>query len=191
MMPVQKPTMTYADYLAFEEQSDGKHEFLDGEVVAMAGGTPEHGALAMAMGAELRSALGDRPCRVFSSDVRIRIQVTGLTTYPDVSVVCAKLERDAEDSHAIVNPVLVVEVLSDSTEAYDRGEKAAHYRHIPSLREYVLVSQRHRRIEVFRRNEAGRWELFEFEGGTQCELASVGCSVNVDAVYRDPLAGVA
>jgi len=181
----------YAEYLAFEEQSDEKHEFLDGEVIAMAGGTPEHSALAMALGAELRNALGDRPCRVFSSDLRIHIQATGLTTYPDVSVVCSNLERDAEDPHAIINPVLVVEVLSDSTEAYDRGEKAAHYRQIPSLREYVLVSQRHRRIEIYRRNDSGRWELFEFESGAECELASVGCRVRVDEVYRDPLAGVA
>jgi Uma2 family endonuclease len=190
MMPAQKK-MTYAEYLAFEAASVEKHEFLNGEVFAMCGGTLEHGALAVAFSAALVKALGDRPCRVYSSDVRVRINATGLTTYPDMSVACGKAEVDAEDPHALVNPVLIVEVLSGSTEAYDRGEKAAHYRHIPSLKEYALVSQHHPRIEVFRRNEAGRWELYEFERGATCELVSVGVSLSVDDVYRDPLAGVA
>jgi Uma2 family endonuclease len=194
MMPARKQTMTYAEYLAAEEKSHEKHEFLDGEVYAMAGGTPDHAALAMAFGSELRSALGDLPCRVFSSDLRVRIRATGLTTYPDISVVCGKLETDAEDRHAVVNPVLIVEVLSDSSEAYDRGEKFAHYRHLSSLREYVLVSQNHRRVEVYRRNDAGRWELFEYEAGASaelCSLGSLGCFVRVDEVYRDPLAAAA
>lgn len=189
MMPAQKK-MTYAEFLAFEEASVEKHEFLNGEVFAMAGGTLEHGALAAAFILALGKALEDRPCRIFTSDVRVRIHATGLTTYPDVSVACGKAEVDVEDSHALVNPVMIVEVLSDATEAYDRGEKAAHYRHIPSLKEYVLVSQHRPRIEVYRRNEAGRWELYEYEGGASCELVSVGVSVSVDHVYRDPLAGV-
>jgi Uma2 family endonuclease len=132
--------MTYAEYLAAEERSLEKHEFLDGEIYAMSGGMPEHAALAMAFGRTLGNALLGRPCRVFSSDARVRVQNTGLTTYPDVSVVCGKLETDPEDPSAITNPVLLVEVLSDSTEARDRGEKASHYRHLASLREYVLVS---------------------------------------------------
>lgn len=119
---------------------------------------------------------------------RLTVHATGLTTYPDVSVACGKAETDAEDPHALVNPVLIVEVLSDSTEAYDRGEKAAHYRHIPSLKEYALVTRHRPRVEVYRRNDAGR-ELYE--RGASCELASVGASVSVDDVYRDPLAGVA
>ena len=182
--------MTYAEYLAAEERSFEKHEFLDGEVHAMSGGTPEHGALAMAFGAALGSALLGRSCRVFSSDVRVRVKATGLAAYPDISVVCGKLETDDEDPNAITNPVLLVEVLSDSTEARDRGEKAAHYRLIPTLREYVFVSQGRRRIEVYRRNEANRWELFEFEAGAKADLASVGCAIAVDDVYRDPLAAV-
>ena len=191
MMPARKPTMTYAEYLAFEEKSVEKHEFLNGEVFAMAGGTIEHAALAAAVSNALSNAVRDRPCRVYSSDLRVRIRATGLTTYPDVSVVCGQAEVDAEDRCAIVNPLLVIEVLSDSTEAYDRGEKAAHYRHLPSLREYVLVSQHRPRIEVFRRNEAGRWELYEYESGSHAELASVGCTIAVDEVYRDPLASAA
>jgi Uma2 family endonuclease len=188
MMPALTRRMTYAEYLAAEERSLEKHEFLDGEVHAMSGGTPEHGALAMAFGAALGSALLGRPCRVFSSDVRVRVKATGLAAYPDISVVCGKLETDDEDPNAIANPALLVEVLSDSTEARDRGEKAAHYRLIPILREYVFVSQGRRRIEVYRRNEANRWELFEFEAGAEADLASVGCAIAVDDVYRDPLA---
>jgi Uma2 family endonuclease len=187
--PSRRLSMSYARYVAAEETSAGKHEFLAGEVYAMAGGTPEHAALCAAVARELGNALLGKPCRVFSADARVRVQATGLATYPDVTVVCGKLETDAEDPHAIVNPVVLVEVLSDSTEGHDRGEKAAHYRHIPTLREYVFVSQGQRRIEVYRRNEAGRWELFEFEAGTAVELSSVGGSIRVDEVYRDPLAG--
>ena len=191
MMPARKPTMTYAEYLAFEEKSLEKHEFLNGEVFAMAGGTIEHAGLAAGISIAIGIALRDRPCRVYSSDLRVRIRATGLTTYPDVSVICGQAEVDGEDRCAIVNPVLLVEVLSDSSEAYDRGEKAAHYRHLPSLREYVLVSQHRPRIEVFRRNEAGRWELYEYESGSQMELTSVGCTIAVDDVYRDPVAATA
>jgi Uma2 family endonuclease len=186
--PAEKLVMTYADYLAAEAKSETKHEWLDGEVFAMAGGTPEHAALALSVGAELRIALRGRPCRVFSSDLRVKVQATGLATYPDASIVCGKLETDPQDPNAVVNPIVLVEVLSDSTEGYDRGEKFAHYRRIPSLREFVLVWQREPRIEVHRRNEAGRWELYEAGAGETIELASVGCRLSVDDVFRDPLA---
>jgi Uma2 family endonuclease len=188
MMPARKQTMTYAEYFAFEEKTPERHEFLNGEVFAMGGGTIEHARLIASVSVVLGNALRERPCSVYTAELRIRIRATGLTTYPDVSVVCGKPEKDSEDPCAIVNPTLVVEVLSDSTEAYDRGEKAAHYRHLPSLREYVLVSQHRPHIEVHRRNDTGRWELYESESGDMVELASVGCSIAVDEVYRDPLA---
>ena len=180
--------MEYLAYRELEAASSEKHEFLRGEVFAMAGGTPEHAALTAALSGELRSALAGRPCRVYSSDLRVRVQETDLATYPDVTVVCGKLETAKDDPHAATNPVLLVEVLSETSEAYDRGEKAAHYRRIPSLREYVLVSQRTRRIEVFRKNDRGHFELFEFGPTERAELASVGASFSVDDVYRDPLA---
>lgn len=189
--------MTYAEYVRLEAESDTKHEWLRGEVFAMAGGTPEHAALAMSVGGELRASLRDRPCRVYSADLRVKVESTGLATYPDVSVVCKKLETALEDPQAAVNPTIIVEVLSDSTEAYDRGEplrrlsaaeRVAHYRRIPSLREYVLVSQREPRIEVHRLNEAGHWELHEAIAGESVELPSIGCRLSVDEVYRDPLA---
>jgi Uma2 family endonuclease len=129
---------------------------------------------------------------VLSSDVRVRSKTTGLTTYADVTVVCDKLEVDDDDRHGVLNPRLIVEVLSDSTEAYDRGAKAAHYRRIESLREYVLVGQGEPLIEVYRRNERGKWELaIEARRGEIAELTSCGepIRIDVDAIYRDPLAG--
>jgi Uma2 family endonuclease len=138
--------MTYAAYLAAEELSETKHEYLCGEVFAMAGGTPEHAALMAAITVELGTALRGRPCRVYSSELRIRIDVTDLSTYPDVSVVRGELKTSSIDRNAITNPILIIEVLSDSTEAYDRGEKFSHYRRLPSLREYLLLSQHQPRI---------------------------------------------
>lgn len=181
--PARKLSFTYAEYLVQERASPTKHEFLGGEIFDMAGGTPEHARLAANVIAELRSALRQRPCAVFSSDLRVRVLATGLATYPDVSVVCGQLARDPEDKDAVVNPLVLVEVLSDSSEAYDRGEKFAHYRRIRSLKEYVLVSQAHRRIEVFRRNEDGSWTLYEAGPGERARLASIDGALDVDEVY--------
>ena len=175
--------MTYAECLAAEAVAEVRHEFLNGEVWAMAGGTPSHGALAISMTLALGAALRGKPCRGYSSDVRVRIPDTGLSTYPDLSVVCGELETAPDDKDAITNPIVLVEVLSDSTEAYDRGAKWAHYRRIPSLREYVLVSQGEPRVEVFRRIEGGRWELLEARPGESIELASLGVQLDVAAIY--------
>lgn len=182
--------MSYEQYLAAERASAVRHEYLRGEVFAMAGGTPEHAALAMAIGVQLGTALGNRSCRVFGSDLRVRVEATDLSTYPDISVICDHLERSEVDPNAVTNPVLIVEVLSDATEAYDRGEKFAHYRQIPSLREYVLVSQRRPLLEVYRKNDAGQWVLFEVRAGGLLELESMGgVTLAVDAIYRNPLVG--
>jgi Uma2 family endonuclease len=149
--------MSFAEYIAPEAKSEIRHEFLNGDVFAMAGGTPEHSVLAGATIRELGVALRGRPCHVFTSDLRVRVAATGLVTYPDVTVICADLESHPEDRSTILNPLVLVEVLSDSTEAYDRGAKAAHYRRIDSLREYVLISQNEPRIEVFRRLAGGHY----------------------------------
>lgn len=154
------------------------------------GRTPEHSALAAAVIGEIRGALRGRPCRVYSSDLRIRIPETDLTTYPDVSVVCGKLETDAQDPDAVLNPTVLVEVLSASTEAYDRGTKWARYRRISSLREYVLIAQDEPRIELYRLNDSGRWELFEARSGERMTIAALGISIEVDAIYANPLASV-
>jgi Uma2 family endonuclease len=172
-----KPYVSYPEYLALEEKSSTKHEWLDGAIFDMkahgrAGGTPNHATLAAAVTLFLGLQLRGKPCCVFSSDLKVRILATGLATYPDLTVVGSKLETDPQDANAATNPTLLVEVLSDSSEAYDRGEKFAHYRRLPSLREYVLVSHLTPRIEVWRRNDANRWELAqEIGAGERAELA--------------------
>jgi len=179
---------SYAEYLASEHASATKHEYVRGDVFAMAGGTIEHGRLQVAMASELRAALRGKPCSVFSGDVRIRVEATDFSCYPDISVVCTKLQTSAIDGQAITNPKLLVEVLPDSTEGYDRGAKFAHYRRIPSLEEYVLVSQAEPLVEVYRRNERDEWTLVaEAHAGDAVELRSLAVSVRVDAVYEDPL----
>src|SRR5688572_15281630 len=125
---------TFHEYLTIEQSSTIRHEFLAGEIYAMAGGSPQHAALALAVGATLLAQLRGDQCRVHGSDLRVRVPETGLTTYPDVSVVCGPYQTDAQDKNTIVNPALVVEVTSESTEEYDRGEKLASYQRIPSLR---------------------------------------------------------
>jgi Uma2 family endonuclease len=161
---------------------------VNGAVYAMAGGTAEHGRLAANVTAAVRLAIGDRPCAVFCSDVRVRIEATGRSTYPDLSVVCSQLEHASDDADAITNPVILVEVLSASTEASDRGDKFAPYRRLPALREYVLVSQSEPRIEVFRRGERDEWTLFEAREHQTLRLESIGAVLDVDEIYRDPLA---
>jgi Uma2 family endonuclease len=185
--PARKLSFTYAEYLEQEKTSGTKHEFVNGEIFAMSAGSPEHGRLAANVIGIIRSQLLGRPCIVFSSDARVRVLSTGLCTYPDMSVVCTRVELDPEDANSIINPIVLVEVLSDSTEAYDRGEKFAHYRRIPSLQEYVLVSQRKARIEVFRLNEKRSWTLYEAEAHESVELLSIGCKLSVDEVYANPI----
>jgi Uma2 family endonuclease len=178
--------MTYAQYLEFERASDARHEYLRGEVFAMAGGSPEHARLTANLIRELGAALRGRPCAVFTSDARVRIEATDRATYPDVTVVCGRLEHAPEDPDSITNPVVIVEVLSDATEADDRGEKFAHYRRLVSLREYLLVSQRARRLEIYRRR-GDRWLLDEAGAGQILRLDSIEVDLAVDEVYRDPL----
>jgi Uma2 family endonuclease len=188
--PARKLTYTFAEYLAMEAASDTKHEYVNGEIFAMAGGTIEHGRLAARVSALLDTLLAGRPCAPLNSDVRVRVLATGLATYPDVSVVCGSIERDPEDEHSVTNPVVIVEVLSDSTEAYDRGEKFAHYRRIPSLRDYLLVSQHKPRIEHYRRNDDGTWTFREVSPPDAVRL-SIGGELSVAAVFRDPFAASA
>ena len=182
--------VSYGEYLTLERRSDVKHEYVNGRIYAMAGGTPEHGRLTMSIGRLLGAALEGRPCAVFSSDVRVRVAATGRSTYPDLSVVCGRLERAADDPDAIINPVVLVEVLSASTEAADRGDKFAHYRRLPSLEEYALIAQDTPRVEVFRRqrDEQGEtWIMSEFGPGQTVHLASLGVDFTLDELYHDPL----
>jgi Uma2 family endonuclease len=153
-------------------------EYLAGEIFAMAGGTPEHGMIA----ARVIQALGARlpaTCHVLTSDVRLRIAATGLATFPDVSVVCGELVRAMDDPNAITNPVMLVEVLSPSTEEYDRGEKLRHYQQIPTLEAVLLVSQGEHRVTVVQRTSGG-WETTDHR--EELDLSRVG-RVPVAAFY--------
>lgn len=189
--PARLVRHTRAEYDAFERSSNVKHEFLDGVIYAMAGGSPEHAAVAMNVGTLLNVALRARPCRVYSSDLRIRVLDTGLETYPDGTVVCGSAERHPADDLAVTNPVLLVEVLSPSTEAYDRGEKLRHYRAIASLREVVLVDHRQKLVDVHRREEDGSWTRHEAGSGGAVRLRSLDSELVVDEVYRDGFADAA
>lgn len=174
---------TFDDYLSVEEMSAVRHEFLDGEIFAMAGGTPEHAALSAAMVVILGMRLAGRPCRPYSADLRIRVIATGLATYADASVICGEPVRDPASPTHVTNPSVVVEVLSRSTEDDDRGEKREHYQRIASLREYVLVAQDRREIEIHARNAAGGWQRLGRSPGQTVDLLSIGVQLTVDELY--------
>ena len=180
---------TFEDFLRLQRDTSTKHEFLGDQVWAMAGGSPENAAVSANIIALLGTALAGKPCRTFSSNLLLRVKATGLATYPDVSVVCGKLELDPEDAkqHTVVNPRVIVEVLSPSTEAYDRGEKLVHYKQIPSLAEVVLVSHDRHEVEIVRREDDGTWSREVARGEDVIQLASIGCELSVRAIYRDPL----
>src|ERR1700722_5245267 len=158
------PRVTVDEYLARERVSETKHELLNGVVVAMAGASPRHALITSNITVALGNALRSRPCLVLSSDQRVAVEATALCTYPDVTVVCERPRFDTKDAHTLLNPLVIVEVLSDSTEAYDRGAKFAHYRSVPSLAEYVLVAQSERKVEHYRRLEGGQGRPTAYEG---------------------------
>jgi Uma2 family endonuclease len=175
---------TMEDYLAVEEMSAVRHEYLDGEIYAMAGGTPEHAALSAAVVVLLGSKLRGGPCRPYSSDLRVRVPATGLATYPDAAVICGEPARDATSPTHVVNPCVLVEVLSASTEAYDRGEKREHYEQLEALREYVLVAQEQRCVEVYARaSREAPWVRRACGAGGIAELPSLGVAIDVDELY--------
>lgn len=171
---------TYAEYVAFERSSNVKHEYLDGHIYAMAGGTPEHAALVSAVNGLLFAQLRGTECGTYSSDLRVRTR-SGLTTYPDATVICGPAVRDLEDKYAVINPTLIVEVLSRSTEEYDRGDKFEHYKTLTSLRQYVLVSYPEARIEVWTRS-GDAWTSTTAQRGETIELL-VGARLDVSEIY--------
>ncbi|MDX2022165.1 MAG: Uma2 family endonuclease [Deltaproteobacteria bacterium] len=171
---------TFQEYVELEESSDTKHEFLDGSIFAMAGGTPEHAAMAAFITSRLGSQM--QGCRVYSSDLRVRVLATGLATYPDVTVICGPSERDPSSPTHVTNPTVVVEILSNATEDYDRGDKLEHYKLIPSLKAIVLVDHRKPHVEVWTR-PSGVWEAQTFVAGTKFHLDAVGAELSVDDVY--------
>jgi len=180
---------TFDDYLRVEEDSGTKHEFVNGQVFAMSGGTPAHARITANVTALLTNALRGKPCCVFSPDLRVRVLATGLGTYADVTVICGSIELDPADAkqHTALNPRVLVEVLSPSTEDYDRGEKLGSYKLIPSLEEVVLVAHDRREIEIVRREKDGGWSRQIARDGESLTLGSLACELAVAEIYHDPL----
>ena len=176
---------TYSDYVALEQDSPTKHEFLDGEIYAMGGGTEEHSALAAEVLYVLTSAVRDKPCRVHTSDLRIYIEAAGLATFPDGAVICGPLQQHEPSPRATaLNPTVLLEVTSDSSEEYDNTVKLECYRTIPTLSDYIIVSHRERRITVHCRQGGDEWTAKVAIAGGRVVVISVGAELSVDEIYR-------
>jgi Uma2 family endonuclease len=173
--------MTAAEYLAWEPTQEGRYEYWDGEVVAMSGGTRNHNRISLNFSKLLDDALLNRSCEVYIADVKVQVEPGQKYFYPDVVVTCD--ERD-DDTQFIQFPCLIIEVLSPSTEAIDRGIKFARYRQFTSLQEYVLVQADRYHVEVFRRNDRGQWVLSEYELADSLLLESIGVEITISELYR-------
>lgn len=185
MSAVPLPFISQAEYLEQERSAPTKSEYFRGDVFLMAGGSESPSLIAGNLVTALNNALGDRPCRVYTSDQRLK-SPTGLFTYPDASVVCGDREYLDDRRDTLLNPLVVVEVLSPSTEGYDRGKKFEHYRTIPSLREYILVAQDAPTIErFFRENATGNWTLSEHHGlDDVVHITALNCPLALKDVFR-------
>ena len=179
------PKLTVEEYLEIERTSDTKHEFFAGQMYDMAGGTYEHAILVPNLIVEIGSRLKGTNCRIASNDLLVRTAPDGLHTYPDITIICGEPNLADDQRDVLLNPILLVEVLSKSTEAHDRGTKFAEYRRIETLRDYVLVSQTEPRVEVFSRAEGATWTLRDYAGlEAACELPAIDCSLPLADIYR-------
>jgi Uma2 family endonuclease len=178
-----RPHFTPAEYLVWEEQQEFRHEYINGEAYAMTGGTVNHGQIAGKFITLLNNHLDDRGCRVLNSDVKIAVAEANSYLYPDLSVTCD--ERDQNASKFINHPCLIVEVLSPSTEGYDRGDKFTLYRRSRSLQEYILVSTNAIKIDIYRRIESDRWEIISYAPNDFIELQSIALTVPIEQIYKN------
>jgi Uma2 family endonuclease len=183
-LPQTSRRLTEAEYLEIERAAEFKSEFFDGEMFAMAGGTPQHSLIGTNLGREFGNRLVNNPCVAYNADLRIKVDATGLCTYPDLSVICGPLKFSEGTDDTVVNPTVLVDVLSNSTEAYDRGRKFEHYRQIPTLQEYLLVSQTEPRIEHFVRQSDGSWLMNEAAGmEKKLELPSLKITIALSEIF--------
>jgi len=174
------------DYLTIERDALERHEYFDGEIFQMAGASISHITISGNVATELNLRLKKRDCRVLATDMRVHIPKTGLFTYPDVLVVCGKPQL-LPDGHldTLTNPILIIEILSPSTEGYDKGAKFDNYRSLESLREYLLVSQDARKVMRYTKQPDGSWVLMDFIGDkTEIELVSIECRLTMDDIYN-------
>lgn len=179
-----KSHLTPAEYLALERRTERRSEYLDGEVFAMGGASRRHNLICLSIGATLWNQLLDRPCEVYTSDMRVRVAATGLCTYPDVVVACGEPSFEDSELDTLLNPTLIVEVLSESTADYDRGAKFEHYRAIPSLREVLFVAQNDPHLLHYRRQADDTWLLSEArDPEAVLSLPSIGADLALADVY--------
>jgi Uma2 family endonuclease len=181
---IKKSCVTPEEYLSFERAAEYKNEYFDGEIYAMPGASRRHNIITLNIGAELRARLRGRDCETYVSDMRVKIPTANIYTYPDVVALCGEAEFEDEAVDTLLNPSLIVEVLSKSTASYDREEKFAYYRTLPSLAEYLLVSQDEHHVTQHVKRDDGRWLLTDvrsLEG--KLELSSVGCVLTLTEVY--------
>ena len=176
------PQLTSAEYFVWEEQQLEKHEYINGEVYAMSGGSVNHGRIAIKFAAMFDSHLENSGCITGNSDIKINMLKTNNYTYPDVSVTCD--ERDKTTTQYITYPCLIVEVLSPSTEAYDRGGKFRMYRNNPILRDYLLVSSTSIEMDLYHQKDNGEWVIINYKEGDTIELKSINLSFAIEQVYR-------
>lgn len=173
------------EYLLFERASQTKHEYFNGRIYAMTGAKEAHNLIAGNTLASLHRQLRTKPCRVYPSDMRVKVIKTGLNTYPDVVVVCGQPQFSDKVLDTLLNPVVIIEVLSASTERYDRGMKFQNYRTIDTLRDYILIAQDQYHIEHFSRQDSGLWVLQEAtESATGIHIPSIDCELNMQDVYE-------
>jgi Uma2 family endonuclease len=183
MASTARVTYTPEEYLALEREAEYKSELINGQIYAMSGASEEHNLITLNLASEIRQQFKGRSCRVYSADMRVKVSSTGMYTYPDVVAVCGGSIFEDSEVDTLTNPTVITEVLSPSTEAYDRGEKFAHYRRLPSLQEYVLISQDKLRVEHYLRH-GDEWiftELSELDDTLQ--LTAVDCSVALRDIY--------
>lgn len=178
------PKMTPEEYREFERNSDQKHEYLDGEIYMMAGATPNHNLISSSVNFALYSQLRGKGCFLYSSDMRVKVEKTGLYTYPDMTIVCGKPEYEDTKPQTLLNPIMIIEILSPSTEKDDRGKKFQHYRNLQSLQEYVLISQNSYRIEKFAKRTNIEWLFSDTSDiDSVIELPSIDCTLRLSEVY--------
>jgi Uma2 family endonuclease len=178
------PTYSLQQYLAIERDSQQKHEYLNGEIFALAGASERHNLIVVNLVAAIHVQLKGTPCKVYSGDMRLKVSATGLYTYPDVVALCGDARFDDEQRDTLLNPSLIIEVLSTSTEGYDRGEKFAHYRRMESLAEYLLVSRDKYCIEHYVRQPDNQWLMSEVSKlDESLELPSIRCTLMLSDVY--------
>ncbi|MHB2020111.1 MAG: Uma2 family endonuclease [Candidatus Xenobia bacterium] len=183
-MTLPHPRLTPEEYLKIERQAERKSEFYNGEMFAMAGASRRHEQVKMNIAAELHSRLKGRPCDVYSSDMRVKVNATGLYTYPDVAALCGEGQFEDAEVDTLLNPSVIVEVLSPSTEAYDRGGKFANYRQVPSITDYVLAAQDRMSVEHYARQPDGSWLLHAYERPEDdVEIGSLGVRLPLAEIY--------